>query len=193
MGNKQNIICKPVTPEYWDDLVTLFGPRGATGGCWCMWFRQSRSQFDQQKGENNKQALHQIVDSGEVPGILAYLGKQPVGWVSVAPRTCFTSLERSRVLKRVDDELVWSVVCFYVARPSRRKGIRLHLLQAAVDYAARQGAKIIEGYPIEPLKDEIADIFAYHGLASIFLQAGFKEVARRSQTRPIMRYYIEEK
>ncbi len=193
MRDRQNLISKPVTPEYWDDLVTLFGPRGATGGCWCMWFRLSRSQFDQQKGESNKLALREIVDSGEAPGILAYMGKQPVGWVSVAPRTRFASLERSRVLKRLDDEPVWSIVCFFVARPYRRKGVTLFLLQAAVDYARTQGAKIVEGYPVEPPKSEIADVFAYHGLASIFLRVGFREVARRSPTRPIMRYYVEEK
>jgi len=187
-----NLSFKPVTPENWDDLVALFGPRGASGGCWCMWFRLSRSQFEQQKGEGNKQALYQIVKSGEAPGILAYKDKQPVGWCSIAPRERFVSLERSRVLKRVDDKPVWSVVCFYVAKPYRRKGIMLSLLRAAVDYAASQGAKIIEGYPIEPKKGVTPDVFAYHGLSSIFLQTGFQEVARRSQTHPIMRYHVEE-
>lgn len=184
---------KPVTPENWDDLVTLFGPRGASGGCWCMWFRLSRSQFEQNKGEGNKQALYQIIHSGEVPGILAYAGSQPIGWCSVAPREQFTSLERSRVLKRVDNEPVWSIVCFFVAKPYRRKGVMLRLLQAAVEYAKQQGARIIEGYPIEPQKGITPDVFAYHGLSSIFIQSGFIEVARRSQTHPIMRYFVKEK
>lgn len=193
MRDMQNLIIQPVTPEYWDDLVTLFGPKGATGGCWCMWFRLTRSQFEEQKGEGNKQALRQIVNSGEIPGILAYIGDQPVGWCSVAPRTSFTLLERSRVLKRVDEEPVWSIVCFFVAKPYRRKGITGQLLRGAVEFATQHGAKIIEGYPIEPKKGETPDVFAYHGLPSIFLQCGFKEVARRSETRPIMRYSIEEK
>ncbi len=193
MSETPNLTFKPVTTEYWDDLVTLFGPRGATGGCWCMWFRLTRSQFDQQKGEDNKQALHQIVNSGEAPGILAFIGKQPVGWCSIAPRTQFAALERSRVLQRVDNEPVWSIVCFFVAKPYRRKGIMDRLLQAAVDYAAQQGAKIIEGYPIEPKKGDTPDVFAYHGLSSIFIRAGFQEVARRSETHPIMRYFVKEK
>lgn len=188
-----NLSFKPVTPENWDDLVTLFGPRGASGGCWCMWFRLSRSQFEQHKGDDNKQALRQIVDSGEVPGILAYLGKQPIGWCSIAPRECFSALERSRVLKRIDNEPVWSVVCFFVTKPYRRKGVMLCLLQAAIEYAISQGAKIIEGYPVAPQKGETPDVFAFPGLPSIFSQSGFVEVARRSQTRPFMRYYVKKK
>ncbi|MBN1536334.1 MAG: GNAT family N-acetyltransferase [Anaerolineales bacterium] len=192
MKEIQNLTFKPVTPETWDDFELLFGPRGASGGCWCMWFRLSRAQFEQQKGDGNKEAMHHIVNSGEVPGILAYSSKQPVGWCSVAPREHFSALERSRVLKRVDNELVWSIVCFFIAKPYRRKGVMRRLLQAAVEYAISQGAKIIEGYPIEPKKGVTPDVFAYHGLSSIFLETGFQEVARRSQTHPIMRYFVNE-
>lgn len=192
MNQTLNLSFKPVTPNNWEDFVTLFNPKGASGGCWCMWFRLSRLQFERQKGEGNKQAMQEIVYSGEVPGILAYNDDKPVGWCSVAPRTQFSSLERSRVLKRVDDEPVWSIVCFFVAKPYRRKGIMCFLLISAVAYAIQKGAKIIEGYPLDPKKDETPDVFAYHGLKSIFLKLGFQEAARRSETRPIMRYYVKE-
>ncbi|MDD5467677.1 MAG: GNAT family N-acetyltransferase [Anaerolineales bacterium] len=182
----------PVTPERWGDLETLFGKRGATGGCWCMWWRQARSEYDANKGEGNRQALKAIIDSGEVPGILAYHGKQPVGWCSLAPRTTFSALERSRVLKRVDDQPVWSIVCFFIAPSHRRQGVTLGLLQAAVEYARQQGAAILEGYPVEPKEGQTADVFAFTGLASAFKKAGFVEVLRRSPTRPIMRYVIRE-
>jgi hypothetical protein len=33
-----------------------------------------------------------------------------------------------------------------------------------------------------------ADAFAWNGLAAAFRKAGFREVARRSPTRPIMRW-----
>jgi uncharacterized protein YndB with AHSA1/START domain len=101
----------PLTPDRWDDLETLFGPRGAIGGCWCMWWRQTRSEYDRQKGEGNRQAMRAIVASGEIPGLLAYSGGRPVAWCSVAPRTAYPSLDRSRVLQRVDDQPVWSIVC----------------------------------------------------------------------------------
>ena len=105
----------PLTPERWQDLETLFGPRGACGGCWCMWWRLKRSQYVKQKGPGNRRALKKIVDSGEIPGLLAYADGQPIAWCSVGPREAYSTLERSRILKRVDDKPVWSVVCFVVA------------------------------------------------------------------------------
>jgi GNAT superfamily N-acetyltransferase len=180
----------PVTAKRWDDFETLFGPRGAVGGCWCMWFRLKRSEFEVQKGEGNKQAMRRIIDSGEIPGLLAYHQEEPVGWCSVARREAFPVLDRSPVLKRVDDQPVWSVVCFFIARPYRHHGVSLQLLQAALDYAQEHGARIVEGYPVEPKKGSTPDVFAYTGLVSMFLQLGFVEAARRSETRPLMRYYF---
>src|SRR5690606_10805607 len=78
--------CHPVTPDRWPDLEALFGPRGATGGCWCMWWRLRRAQFNAQKGEANRQALQRLVTSGEIPGLLAYVDNQAVGWCAIAPR-----------------------------------------------------------------------------------------------------------
>lgn len=182
---------QPVTPKRWQDLERLFGQRGACGGCWCMWFRMTRSDFEKNKGAGNKKALKKIVDSGQVPGILTYHRGEPIGWCSVGPRESFSALERSRILKRVDDRPAWSVVCFVVNRTYRGMGVSAALLKAAVEYAKRKGTKIIEGYPVEPRKDRMPDVFAYYGFASTFRQAGFKEVARRSETRPFMRYFIQ--
>ena len=179
-----------LAPERWSDLEKLFGPHGASGGCWCMWWRLPRSEFMRNCGERNREAFKSIVDSGNVPGILAYVSGQPVGWCAIGPRETFPKLERSRILKRIDDKPVWSVVCFFIAKPFRRKGITVELLKAAVNYAAEQGAKIVEGYPVEPKKVRTPDAFAYTGLASAFLNVGFVEVIRRSETRPIMRYMI---
>jgi GNAT superfamily N-acetyltransferase len=181
----------PVTPDRWRDLEKFFGERGACGGCWCMYWRLKRSEFDQKRGAGTKRTLKKLVTSGQAPGILAYVDGEPVGWCSVGPRDDFSTLERSRVLKRVDEEPVWSVVCFFVAKPFRRKGVTVRLLQAAIEYARERGARIVEGYPIEPKKGEVPPIFAYTGLVSAFRKAGFTEVLRRTETRPIMRYFIE--
>lgn len=180
----------PLTPKRWVDLEKLFGQSGACGGCWCMWWRLPHSEFMQQRGEVNKKAFKNIVDSGNVPGILGYVEDQPIGWCAVAPRDTFPKLERSRILKRVDDEPVWSVVCFFVAKAFRRKGISIRLLRAAVNYVRKEGGKIVEGYPVEPKKGRTPDPFAFTGLASAFRKVGFVEVIRRSETRPIMRYMI---
>ena len=182
---------QPVTTENWPDLEVLFGPRGAIGGCWCMWWRIKRAEFEKQQGDGNHEAMRSIVASGKVPGILAYHAGEPVAWCSVAPWEDFGVLDRSPVLKRVDDQPIWSVVCFFMAKGCRHIGLSSRMLEAAVAYASQQGARIVEGYPIEPKKDSAPDIYAFTGMASTFKQLGFEEVARRSETRPIMRYYLD--
>jgi len=181
----------PVTPKRWDDLVDLFGPRGACAGCWCMWWRIPRSQWTKQQYAGNKRAMKKIVDSGEIPGVLAYADGKPIGWCSVAPRETFPVLERSDILKKVDEKPVWSVVCFFINRSYRKSGIAIELLKAAIEYAKKHKAKIIEGYPAEPKEGRKLGIIAFTGISSTFHKAGFKEVLRRSETRPIMRYFIK--
>jgi len=155
-----------------------------------MWWRLARSEFMKNRGERNKKALKSVVDSGKVPGIIAFAQGEPIGWCAVAPRNEYPTLERSRILKRIGDEPVWSVVCFFVAKKFRRRGITVKLLHSAINHAKQHGGKIVEGYPIEPTKARTPDPFAYTGLASAFRKAGFAEVARRSKTRPVMRYQI---
>jgi GNAT superfamily N-acetyltransferase len=152
-----------------------------------MWWRLSRSTWTKQKGAGNRWAFRKIVKTGDPPGILVYAGGRPVGWCAVGPRESYPALERSRTLKRVDDEPVWSVTCFFVDRPYRRKGLTGKLLEAAVAYARSRGAKIVEGYPVAPRQGSLPDAFAWTGLVGAFEKAGFVEVARRSPSRPIVR------
>lgn len=180
----------PATPDRWDDLVTLFGPTGQQGGCWCMWNRQSSREFEACKGQPNREALRRLIEEGPPPGLLAYLDGAPVGWVSLGLRQDFGRIQRSRITKPVDDLPVWAITCFVIHRRHRRQGVATALLNAAVDYAQSQGAVAIEGYPVEPRKDEMPDIYAWMGLASTFTRAGFEEIARRGEHRPIMRLVL---
>ena len=184
---------RPLTRETWSDFEVLFGKNGACGGCWCMWWRMKRSEYQTRKGAENREAMRAIVEAGHVPGILAYADGRAVGWCSVAPREEFSALERSRVLKRVDETPVWSIVCFFVEKSHRRQGVTARLIRAAADYAQSRGAKVVEAYPVEPRMENVPDPFAFTGFASAFRQAGFVEVARRSETRPIMRLEIGER
>jgi GNAT superfamily N-acetyltransferase len=177
----------PATPERWDDLEALFGPRGACAGCWCMWWRLRRSEWRSGKGDGNRRALRALVRRDEPPGLIAYAGKEPVGWIAVAPRGDYPGLDRSRTLKPVDERPVWSVTCFFTARAYRRRGVTVKLLEAAARHARARGADCLEGYPVEPRKDSVPDPWVFTGLAGAFRKAGFVEVARRSETRPIMR------
>lgn len=181
---------RPVTPGRWDDLVKLFGlDRGAYSGCWCMWWRQRAKEYERDRGAANGEAMRSIVEDGREPGLLAYRDDRPVGWVSVAPREEFGRLDRSRVLARVDDEEVWSIVCFYIDRRDRRSGVGTTLLGAAVRRASERGARWVEAYPVDleatTVRKASAELFT--GTLAMFEEAGFVEVARRSPTRPVVR------
>jgi GNAT superfamily N-acetyltransferase len=176
----------PLTAERWPELEALFGPRGACAGCWCMWWRIPRAQWRRQQGEGNRKAFRRVVEGGAVPGLLAYAEGRPVGWCALAPRADYPGLARSRILKPIDERPVWSVTCFFVARPWRRSGVTTALLKQAVVFARANGARIVEGYPVDHEKDQ-PDVFVFTGLASAFRRAGFKEIRRRSPHRPIMR------
>ncbi|MFZ5518067.1 MAG: GNAT family N-acetyltransferase [Candidatus Zhuqueibacterota bacterium] len=180
----------PLTQDSWDSFETLFGQRGASGGCWCMWWRLSNRQFQGQKGEANRLAMKAIVAEGRIPGILAVENGQAVGWCAVAPREEFPRLNNSRILRPVDDSPVWSVVCLFVDKKFRRRGISTALLKAAVAYVQMRGGRTVEGYAIDPKAGKMPDVFVYNGLYSAYISAGFVEVARRSATRPIMRFVI---
>jgi predicted GNAT family acetyltransferase len=183
-----SIRIEPATPERWDDLERLFGARGACGGCWCMWYRLPRAEYERGKGAGNRTALRRVVAGAEPAGVIAYRGSEPIGWCAVAPRAAFKRLERARTLRPIDDQPVWSIVCTFVARVHRRRGVSVALIRGAVVYARSLGAKIVEAYPVEPRSGEIAAVFAHPGIPSAFRAAGFREVARGSATRPIMRY-----
>src|SRR5690606_15861796 len=151
------------------------------------------SVFEKQKGAGNKKSLEEIVRAEHPVGILAYHQHQPVGWCAIAPREEYKRLENSRILKRIDEQPVWSITCLFIDKSFRRQGISTELIRAAVDYAIKQGATIVESYPIEPKKGEMPSVFAWTGIASAYTKAGFCEVSRRSESRPVMRKYMNER
>lgn len=190
-STKNEFRFQPLTYEKWKDVEALFGERGACAGCWCMYWRQTSKEFNQKKGEGNRVALKRLVKGKNQIGIIAYEDKTPVGWIAFAPREEYKRLETSRVLKVIDDKPVWSVVCFFVDKNYRRKGLTVELLNEAGKHAKKNGARILEGYPVDPKTKDYAPVFAYTGLASAFKKAGFTEEARRSETRPVMRKILK--
>jgi GNAT superfamily N-acetyltransferase len=182
---------RPVLPEEWGNMAKLFEEMGTNKGCWCMWWRLKRKEFDRNYGERNRTAMKAIVESGRVPGILAFLDDEPIGWCSIAPRKHFPVLDRSPVLKRVDDQPVWSINCFVIGNSFQGQGLMSKLIDAALSYARENGATIVEAYPLIPEASKNPDLQAYTGVISVFENMGFVEVARRSKIRPIMRYTFD--
>lgn len=180
---------KLVTMERWDGVVDLFerrGPRGGspvTSGCWCQFWLLRGKAYDLEQGPVNRERLRAQIESRDAIAALAYEDGVPVGWCRFGPRETFDRLEHSPRLARVDDEDVWSVVCFYVHPSATRRGVSSALLEAAVAQAAQRGATIVEGYPVRaghPTLD------AHTGYLPTFLAAGF-EVVRPAGRRSIVR------
>jgi len=182
----------PLTPERWPDLEAVFNAKGCSvaRGCWCMYYRVSGPQpwpsSGSPRAQASRAAFRKIVESGEPPGLIAYAGKEPVGWVALGPRKDYPKLQRSPVMKPVDDEPVWSITCFVVPAPYRGQGVAKALLAAAVAYAKRRGVRLLEGYPVDKPQRSSADSM-WFGSKSMFDAAGFDEVARRKPTRPVVR------
>lgn len=188
----EKVEIKPVTPSRWDDLEELFGPSGANSGCWCMFFRQTSAEFSAKAGKQNRRELQSLVERRKVPGLLAYVDGMPAGWVSVAPRKQFGRIERSNLLAPIDDEPAWAIVCLYIGREHRGKGLAGRLLDGAVDYARSKGARVVEGYPIDVTKTKrkIPAAELYIGTLDMFEHAGFEVATRRKETRPMVRRYV---
>ncbi|MEG0774290.1 GNAT family N-acetyltransferase [Clostridium sp.] len=174
----------------WEDFQDLFGDRGACGGCWCMSWRLKKSVFESQKGIENKLAMKTLVEQNETIGVLVYIDGKPIGWCAVAPRENYIRLENSKVFKRIDDEPVWSITCFYILKSYRRQGISSELIRAAVSYCKLNHAEIVEAYPLVPYDEKVPDPFLWTGTPVAFQDAGFFVVEQRSRWKLMMRYYI---
>lgn len=178
----------PLTPARWADLERLFGPRGACAGCWCTFFRLRRPEWQAGQGEGNRERQRAYVASGRVPGLLAYDGETPVGWVAVEPRERYPVVLASRTTAPAGaarERPAWAITCFYVARAARGRGLMRALVDAAVEHARAAGAERVEAYPVDYGK-RVGATFVYQGVPSAFARAGFRVLARPSRTRLIV-------
>jgi GNAT superfamily N-acetyltransferase len=177
-----------LTIERWKDFETLFGANGACAGCWCMfWFMRKKDYDEKRKDGRTKKEMKKMVSENIQPGILAYHGNKAVGWIAIQPREKYSRLANSKILQPLDDKPVWSIVCFFVHKDYRKKGISVGLIKKACDFAASKGGMIVEAYPTDTKSKPAVPTFIYTGTEAAFVKAGFKEIIRRSATRPIMR------
>jgi GNAT superfamily N-acetyltransferase len=153
-----------------------------------MYWRQTAQQFRESKGEKNRKSMKKLVKNSVVPGVIGYIDGVPAGWAAIAPRVETPRIAGSRVMAPVDGLEGWFIPCLFVDRKYRNQGMSTMMIEAACQYAFSQGAPLVEACPNDLPKGERQPApFVYLGLASAFRKAGFKEVARRSAKRPLMR------
>ena len=191
--NRPDLRVRALTPSRFDDVVDLFGTRGDPSWCWCQYFLTTGSDYTRST-EANREALRAQASRRPRPGLVAYTGGTPVGWVQVGPRPTYPRVCGNRALLQVvggdiDDAGVWAVTCFVVKVGQRRRGVGAALLDAAVTAARDAGAHTLEGHPVDVAarggRASGADL--YHGTLSTFLAAGFEEVVRTGSSRPVVR------
>jgi GNAT superfamily N-acetyltransferase len=186
---------EPLTPQRFDDLVTVLG-RGGVGGCWCMYWRTPTTTIwrDDAKGGStavNRSAFADIVEEGPPPGLLAYEDGNPVAWCRVVERRSLPGLANSRFFRTdLDIDGVWSLACFVVRASHRGMGLTEVLVKAAIQYVGERGGKFLEAYPWDT--DEVKSAMTvYTGLASTFERLGFEVVQRKAPHKPMMRFPID--
>ena len=172
---------RPLTEERWDALAELFREGGDPRWCWCQYWRLRSKDFSAAKVPQLRDRLLEQATSAQPPGLVAFDGDRAVGWVSLGPRSDFERVERSRVIPRVDDRPVWSIVCFAVSASARGQGVARALLEGAIDHARERGAEALEAYPVaidegEPIHPDAA----FTGTLPMFERAGFRVVADRA-------------
>lgn len=187
----------PATDDRWDDLRKLFGPTGAYWNCWCMYWRYSSINFNNASKDQKITDLKIIVDDPNyVPGLLAYIEGEPVGWIGFSPRDKFVRLLKSRVIKAIDEIPVWSLMCFFIHKKHRNKGVAKSLIKGSVEYAKSIGVDAVETYPVDTEGERLSMEASYSGTVDMFEKAGFKIVGNTKSTtenksRVIMRYYLK--
>jgi GNAT superfamily N-acetyltransferase len=183
---------KPLTPARWRDLEAVFGAQGACMGCWCMYWRLPRKEWDAARGAKARALFKRRVEKGPPPGVIAYAGGEAVGWLQIGPRADAPQWNGARRVSAPTpdapeaDEHAWAASCFFVKSGWRGKGVMRALIAGAVDFARESGARLIDACPIEGAGRMHAATL-YVGAASTLKRAGFKEIARRKENRPLMR------
>lgn len=177
------------TTDRWDDLDAVMGTSGDPSRCFCQFFRMRQKDWTAAGRDGTRAALRAQLADPAPPGVLGYSDSgQPVGWCAVAVRSSYPRLATGTVSSALPDEDgLWAVTCFVVTLGARRQGISAALLDGALDLARRHGALAVEGYPVDTVAKKASAAELYHGSLSVFLRAGFIEVARPTPARAVVR------
>jgi GNAT superfamily N-acetyltransferase len=191
-----NLRVVPANEASWEDLKAVFGLRDYPAHCYCQRYKIGNPGYSGIPVEARRAAQH--ADSGcgdpaaeETTGLVAYLDREPVGFVAVEPRVAYPRLTQTVWNGRREDRAdpgIWSVTCFTVRKGYRRRGLTYPLAAATVPYARDRGARVLEGYPMDvPAGYEVTWNDYHVGSLQAFVAAGFEIVHRPSKRRVVVR------
>ena len=70
---QQKLKFDPLTSSNWTQFEILMGEKGGCGNCWCMYFRLSYKDFQENKPDGNKKTIKKLVNKGLPQGLIASL------------------------------------------------------------------------------------------------------------------------
>src|SRR6476661_5294898 len=170
----------PATADRWADVVKVLGGNGDRG-CWCQAPRGRAVGYGKAEPGSRRETLRiQIEEDEPPPGMLAYVDGEIAGWCGFGPRPNLPRLVRSRTIPAIDDQPVWSILCFNIRVGYRRRGVAAALLDGVIELARQSGAPGVEAYPIDPEGGRVNANFGYVGVTPMFEKAGFRRVVETS-------------
>lgn len=185
------IVIAPATADRFDEAQHALTGGGDGRSCQCQWWTITNAEFQRISTDDRRELLRAELHEAPPPALIAYVEGEAAGWVRIGPRTAQIRLARTRLIAGntalpMDDPDVWAVTCFVVRREHRGKGLNHRLLSAAIDFARKHGARVIEGYPYDTTVGKHASNELYRGILSVFEAEGFREVARPRADRVIV-------
>ncbi|WP_417626090.1 GNAT family N-acetyltransferase [Pararhodobacter aggregans] len=186
---------RPLTPDYRDDFLAVMGPNGACYGCWCTYFRLPPKARAAMTGDQKRDLMLGKIEAGPPPGLLLYLDGEPQGWMQIGPRADVPQWNNPRRSSTplpdapADDPAVWAITCFFLRPKARGRGLSQAMVEAGIDHARAQGARVLEASPMDQAKQS-KSVGLFVGSTAVFERAGFATVARQKPNRPLMRFTL---
>jgi GNAT superfamily N-acetyltransferase len=173
---------KPVTKATKADFEALFESPGGPSYCWCMYTRVSKEEAKTANHDvkARKPMMMERIDKRVTIGLVGYDKGVPIAWVSIAPRETFPHLKGPEAR---DGEKIWSLSCMYVKRKHRGDGLGHQLIEAAVKFARKRKADIVEAYAVHPDSPSYRNM----GFIPAYEKAGFERIEKLGTRRTVMR------
>ena len=142
--------------------------RWASCYCYFHFAPHDRQDWRDRTAEQNRSAIIDLIQRGDLRGYLAYADGKPVGWCNADLRTKYSTQEAA-----LQPQPVGAIVCFVVAKAYRGRGVASRLLGAACAGLAGQGMEVVEAQARKDTEDEAAN---HHGPLAMYLDSGFVPV-----------------